>query len=838
MALYPYQKKVKERILAGQSIILQAPTGAGKTRAALSPFIEGFFDGDSAEFPRKCIYSVPMKVLANQFIAEYEKRAAKYSRKFRSELTTAIQTGDRQDDPKLASNLIFTTIDQTLSNFLNIPYALGKGSANLNAGAIVSSYLVFDEFHLYDPDIMLPTVLAMLQMLKDVTPFIVMTATFSSKMLQRLGDLLGAEVVPNDDRTRFDMEQIGAQVGKDRRFYAVEDDISAETILQHKAKRTICICNTVNAAQDLYRAVKHMLANRGNTKTHVELLHSRFYKADRDKKEDWIREQFSIAQNEYDGQPLILIATQVIEVGVDATCDVMHTQIAPANALLQRAGRCARRANETGKVFVYLPRYEDETPNYTPYVMKGKEEKTPRMLHLCNETWAALRDVQFSGQHMSFRLEQALIDRVHTPVDEQILDDIADFSIKRQETIFKAMQTQDCGYAARLIRHIQNQYVIIHPDPQLDEKLVTNPWHYDGFGLYESTIGGAIKRFEEDGIEDWQIVGATPVENAEGAWEDEETPEIRPKTVYKWQFQFTQAGDAYKWYPAIAVHPSTACYDTELGFRFEASDAESAELTKRPRKQFRPPYSYQRETYVEHIRGLHRAYKTSVRDDEVPNRYFLPLREEVAFIMQRLEQRHQLPTGTLDRTIRALFAAHDLGKLSVGWQKWAHRWQVTVNQFFDHDTHIDPTYMAAHTDYEPTKAQKQAQYKSGKRPHHAGESAIVSLALFGDLTDGNEIIMQAALTAIARHHSASTKSYTPFRFHVEAQRAFREALQEVELPKQFVDAVWWEIESGEVLQDDLVNFDKESVDAILLYFLFVRVLRLADQRSQIHRRPL
>ena len=34
-----------------------------------------------------------------------------------------------------------------LSSFLNILYSVGRGSANVNAGAIFSSYLVFDELH-------------------------------------------------------------------------------------------------------------------------------------------------------------------------------------------------------------------------------------------------------------------------------------------------------------------------------------------------------------------------------------------------------------------------------------------------------------------------------------------------------------------------------------------------------------------------------------------------------------------------------------------------------------------------------------------------------------------
>ncbi len=826
---YPYQEFVAEQVLQGNNVILQAPTGAGKTVASLLPFLHAQQHWQAHHFPRKCVYSVPMKVLANQFEAEYRKVIRRFG--WEDGLHVNIQTGDRQDDPKLESNLIFTTSDQTLSNFLNIPYALGSSSANLNAGAIVSSYLVFDEFHLYDPDIMLPTVLEMLQMLRGITPFIVMTATFSSNMLQRLGNLLGAVVVPEDKKARIGMEKIGAQVGKDRRFYTVDADISAEIVLSHNAKRTICICNTVHAAQTLYQDIRALLKARGDDATHVELLHSRFYKQDRDAKETWIREQFGIPQAKYTGQPLILIATQVIEVGVDATCDVMHTQLAPANALLQRAGRCARREHEAGNVYVYLPRHDDGTPNYTPYVMKDKADKTPRMLQLCDETWEALRDDQFSGKVMNFRLEQALIDRVHTPIDAQILDDIAKSTVKRREDMLQTMATQDRGMAMQLIRNVQNHYVIIHPSPHTDEKLVTNPWHYDGFGLYDSTIFRAIKQFEEEGV-DWEMRGATPAENEEGGWADEELPEHRPKTVYKWQYPITEAKDAFRWYPAIAVHPASAQYDTELGFRFEFSERDETALQKRPRKKRRPPYSYHLESYAEHIRGLHRAYTTVIRDD-VSRRAFLPLRDEIAFVAQRIEQRQQLVTGTLDRVIRALFAAHDLGKLSVGWQRWAHRWQAKANVFFEHDTRLDPTYMAAHTDYRPTDEQKKAQFALGKRPHHAGESAIVAIDLFGRLSDGDvDYVMKAALTAIARHHSAGTRSYTPFVFHAEAQAAFQEALGEVGLSADHVNDILWNGTGDEPLSDWIVPFTRDNVDAILLYSLLVRVLRLADQRSQ------
>ena len=93
MAMYPYQERIKEHILNGRSVVAQAPTGSGKTRASVAPFVEAFYDFPCDKFPRKCIYSVPMRVLANQFYAEYDELSAKYQRLYaRERLKTTIQT--------------------------------------------------------------------------------------------------------------------------------------------------------------------------------------------------------------------------------------------------------------------------------------------------------------------------------------------------------------------------------------------------------------------------------------------------------------------------------------------------------------------------------------------------------------------------------------------------------------------------------------------------------------------------------------------------------------------------------------------------------------------------
>ena len=70
---YSFQNEVFEKYSLGENIILQAPTGSGKTWAALGPFIyhwkewkQGKQQGDN--YPRKLIYSLPLRILANSLL--------------------------------------------------------------------------------------------------------------------------------------------------------------------------------------------------------------------------------------------------------------------------------------------------------------------------------------------------------------------------------------------------------------------------------------------------------------------------------------------------------------------------------------------------------------------------------------------------------------------------------------------------------------------------------------------------------------------------------------------------------------------------------------------------
>jgi len=785
-APYRFQLELAACLLEGYNVILQAPTGAGKTWAALFPFLHAWANGLS--FPRKCLYAVPMRVLARSFHDALAKN------KQSGNLDVRLQTGEQQDDPKFEGSLIFATIDQILSSFLNIPYSLSKRQGNLNAGAVVSSYLVFDEFHLLDPGSTLPTTIEMLRMLKGITPFLLMTATFSGEMLKRLAALLDAQVITVSQE---ELQTIPSQKGKERRFHRVDALLTAEAVLAHHRTRSIAICNTVERAQALFEELRACVT----PDVKVILLHSRFLQTDRRKKEDEVRHLFS--KNGDRSGKAIVVATQVIEVGLDITCEVMHTELAPTSSILQRAGRCARFEGEKGDVYVHqVPLDRKGEPNYAPYL---HEQAT-----LCEKTWEAL--VSFDGENMNFAAEQDLVNQVHAEADGRMLDGLQQTSYAHRKEMERAIGQQELGLARSLIRNDDSVTVFTHSDPTKIE----NPYNLEGFSLFFGTLHGQFKEWQEAGLPNEEISWLLKYPQEKEAAEGEDRP-VR----YEWKP--VEQSEKLKRSAIHVVNPTLVQYDPDMGFRFCFGRGFQS-----PLRQVQPPEEpgkqrtgYRLESYHEHVQKMLDFYQTR-------------LSREITYAAAQLERQMGLESGSLDRAIRLAIALHDVGKMDRRWQGWAHEWQSRIGLPVPND------YMIAHTEYDPDNLQHlnlEAEISS-PRPTHAAEGAVAVYRVIHQLlgspgpSDPRFKLMKAIFTAIARHHSPSADSYKAFDLHPAARTTLDWALAELGVNEQTQSALITS-KPSQPIGGLLVH--PSNRDELLLYFLVVRALRLADQEAMEER---
>jgi CRISPR-associated endonuclease/helicase Cas3 len=797
---FDFQLQSAEHLLAGRNVILQAPTGAGKTSAALFPFIYAWRHGLS--FPRKCLYAVPMRVLAGQFRQAAVDIGAGWGE---HQPKIALQTGEQQDDRTFEGDVIFTTIDQVLSSLLNVPYSLSRRRANLNAGAVLSSYLVADEVHLFPLDEgrgqgALATMVELLAEFSEVIPFLLMTATLSGEMLAMMTRQLGAVLVMP---TAEDHERLSREKPRERRFHMRDEPLTAARILEEHGRRSLVVCNQVERAHQVYEelmAAKQADARYGEIE--IELLHSRFLKEHRRTKEDWTRDRFKeVEAGTAQVGSSILVATQVIEVGLNITCERLHTELAPANSIIQRAGRCARFAHEQGDVVIYTPP-GDRANRYLPYASERAEE-----------TWQAFaaRD----GQALGFADEQAIVAAVHDPADRRLLQRVADGRATRWEQIARAMHQGTTEYRPTLIRRVDSRTVIVSANPQSE---VMRPFAWEGFSIFQGTLKGWFKRLQEPtgrSLPDWWL--RYPVEVADADQDG------RKQVQYRWEYVADAAQIDVA--PLFAIHPDLVTYDPTRGLRLEPGSVERLAGQAPPRdaqRTYRAP-KYNLEMYEKHIEGVLREYHERQRG------LLDQFRQAATRLARALGD--NVPAERLERGLALAIAFHDVGKLEVRWQRWARAYQAGIGEPI-----ADADSMVVHTHYKPEMNPKHkeieeqlAQLKGERRPHHAAEGAFASWPIIWTALDEDELLCPAVFTAIARHHGPQVDEFERYALHPGSIKAVATVLDRISVDASLAGRLTLAAEP-ESLRSRLVQPDWLAQWAI--YALLVRVLRLCDGHSQ------
>lgn len=797
---YPYQGRVDEFLRQGRNVLISAPTGAGKTWSVLLPFLLSSLEG--RRLADRVIYALPMRTLAVNLWDSTRKACERAGLAGTLEddatskeiLRITIQTGERKEDKFFQGDIIFTTIDQLLSSYLMMPVSLPGRLANINAGALVGSLIVFDEVHLLEPGRSLATVLDLARRFRGLAQFVLMTATLSGRAAQILEAELNAELVAVDEK---DLDRMPNQREKQRTWVWVPRALTPEDVIeQHAGGRSIVVCNTVWRAQQVYAGIRELLAKKG-LPTMPFLLHSRFLRDDRRSVEDELSSYFGPAASKTD---VILVATQAIEVGIDISADILHAEICPANSLLQRAGRCARYEGKrgVGTVRVYeLPTSDNGTPQPGPY-----RELVP----LIDATREVIARETWNGTVVGYWDEQALVRRVHEDQEGTLLGNVILNARARAGEVAQAVDTGDRSKIRDLIRDVDSVGVLVHDRPE-----EVRPADGPEVVSVPRTSLWALSRAFDDGSVQW--VAMQPKDT-------QEMGDLEFSGRHGFTWERVSSMNELRLAPwMIALNPAVASYDKELGLILGRPGG-----TTPIRYLEREAFGDSRmrcESSEEHAR------KTVAATSGVLGRSTMAVR--------MLEKRLSLPVGTVERMALAGAALHDTGKLQVSWQRGITTWQRHKNP--NHPILLSGEPLA-HSDYVYHEDWQEARSSVYSRPPHAVQGALaISNVLFDDfvawLADEQLAMDCTAIvcSVIARHHSARAET-------VESFSLIPSAGGEVE---KYLRLIGHEARSPSLVQQPGALVRQDFVDSLIkmerddtlfpLYGFLVRCLRLADQAA-------
>ena len=345
--LYPFQREVRDS--CASRVVLEAACGGGKTIAAYEWARRHVATG------RKLILCYPTTGTAAAGFDDYLLTQGEFERKLvtsRADVDIqrmlanqpGVAAGDRNRElrhPNRDSDLEDLMKQESLQAWgqqaiaSTADFVLGL-MQNHRRGLfswpiIARSAIVFDEIHCYDAK-MFGSLIRFLQTFPQ-TPALLMTASLQPsrrEALQAAGvesQLIGGDdVAESAPRYRVEWNANG-DVAPAEIWNAVVDTVG-------NGGRALWVCNTVADAVEIYREAQERLDS------HLKriLFHSRFCYCHRVARQDLILHAFRADQ-----PGCLAVTTQVCEMSLDISADLMVTALAPFPALMQRMGRLNRR---------------------------------------------------------------------------------------------------------------------------------------------------------------------------------------------------------------------------------------------------------------------------------------------------------------------------------------------------------------------------------------------------------------------------------------------------------------------------------------------------------------
>lgn len=395
-------------------LLVEAPMGEGKTEAALYAHLElqrrlghrGLYVALPTKATGNAMFGRVLKFLRNQRCDRRLDLQLLHGGALLNDAFQQLKPGgifDATQGGEVRASEWFThkkrallseygvgTVDQALLTILPVRHQF------VRLWGLANRVVVFDEIHAYDAY----TGTLLLHLLRWLlalgSSVVLLSATLPPQIRRQLAELVG-QAPPEQEAPypRLSVYQSGEAVRQHPfdadpnrrltlRLHPVAADLaSIKTALDAQLADggyALALVNTVQRAQDLYRdygAGEPLLAGgspvgkRLPDDTEIYLFHARFPADARQGREDAVLKIFGPPAPDAPGPRSgrkILIATQVAEQSLDLDFDLIATDLAPIDLLLQRAGRLWRHARGarpvSEPVLIVAGLLEDPPPSF------------------------------------------------------------------------------------------------------------------------------------------------------------------------------------------------------------------------------------------------------------------------------------------------------------------------------------------------------------------------------------------------------------------------------------------------------------------------------------------
>jgi CRISPR-associated helicase Cas3/CRISPR-associated endonuclease Cas3-HD len=350
-------------------LIACLPTGYGKTtitnvlaRAALKGY----------PYFSRVIHVLPMRSIADDIFLELKE-----DKTISSDL--AVQHLLSPGSPFFAKRCIITTLDTFLLNFFKAPaYELSKlfhydtAHSEFPRAMIYTSIIVFDEFHLFtglgniinERKALTSVIAAIISLVDSGVPVVIMSATIPNGLINQLEEeVKDARGILEkiEYKKGIDSEFDKKLEEKKKRLHVLNQEIIEILNNVDKNKNILIVVNTVEKAKQIYNSILN--------KEEVMLLHGKL--------PEILKSKF--AKEMKRSKPKILIATQVVEAGLNISYDILITDACPIDRLIQRAGRVCRFEEKEGDIYI-----SSKIEHSAPYD-KNITERTLDVIRNCEE---------------------------------------------------------------------------------------------------------------------------------------------------------------------------------------------------------------------------------------------------------------------------------------------------------------------------------------------------------------------------------------------------------------------------------------------------------------------